>query len=157
MTGCILPGFNFSSWTNGRSLAPLGNVIRAHFHTMQTNGEASDVIMYRYEFVDNSAELTPYGKDHIAEIGARMQFVPFPVVVERSENNSNPELDEYRRQLVAQVLNDMGNQASQRTIVSQPYGNGINSIEGVRHYEIFLNTGDDNGNGGAGGGAGGGF
>ena len=80
---------------------------------------------------------------------------PFPVLVQRSWNNSDPELDAIRRQLVVKVLTDLGNtDADQRTVVSQPYTEGINSIEGeqdhgrVRRSRLFAGLGG----GGAGGG-----
>ena len=51
-----------------RSLAipdqlPVGAVQRAHFHQMQTNAEAADFILYQMDFVGQTAELTPDGKD----------------------------------------------------------------------------------------------
>ncbi|MCA9050257.1 MAG: hypothetical protein KDA89_16090 [Planctomycetaceae bacterium] len=157
-TGCIcLP----SCLHGHRTLAvpdmvPLGAISRAHWHTMETNGEASDFVMYRNEFVDNSSELSPYGRDHIMEIAARMPSTPFPVIVQRSMNNADPELDAQRRSLVVQVLNDLGAyDADQRTVVSQPYSDGINSIEGERDYARFRLTRGNSSSGFSGGGAGG--
>ena len=128
---------------------PLGAVNRAHWHMMETNGEAGDFVIYRNEFVDNSSELTPYGRDHIAEIAARMPSAPFPVLVQRSQNNADPELDHIRRDIVVRVLTDLGNQdANQRTVVSQPYSNGINSMEGEQDYGQFRQIRGQNGNNG---------
>jgi len=138
-------------------IIPLGAVSRAHWHMMETNGEASDFVIHRNEFVDNSSELTPYGRDHIAEIAARMPSAPFPVLVQRSINNADPELDQIRRDVVVRVLTDLGNpDASQRTVVSQPYSNGINSMEGEQDHGIFRNIRGRQGLGG-GVGAGNGF
>jgi uncharacterized membrane protein YgcG len=135
---------------------PLGAITRAHWHMQETNGEAADFIMHRNEFVDNSSELSPYGRDHIAEIAARMPSAPFPVIVQRSLNNSDPELDQIRRDLVVRVLTDMGNvDADQRVVVSQPYSDGINSMEGEFDYGRFRGSRNQNG-GGFGGGFGGG-
>lgn len=146
---------------------PLGSVVRAHYHTMQTNAEAADFIFHRHEFVGKTAELTPRGKDHIVEVGARMRSAPFPVIIERSENNSDPELDAFRRNIVAQILADFGNpDAQQRTIVSPAYGKGLNSREAEVDYNRFIftrggfgnfgnNFGGGFGNGGGGGGFGG--
>lgn len=129
---------------------------------METNGEAADFVIHYNEFVDNSSELTPYGRDHIAEIAARMSSSPFPVLVQRSVNNADPELDQIRRDLVVRVLTDLGNpDADQRTVVSQPYGNGINSMEGEmdngRFRQIRGVNGNNNGIGFGGGGGIGGF
>ncbi len=158
--GCCVP---MPLATSHHSMAvpdvmPLGAISRAHWHMMETNGEASDFVIHRSEFVDNSSELSPYGRDHIQEIAARMSSAPFPVLVERSMNNSDPELDAIRRNLVARVLTDLGNpDADQRTIVSQPYSNGINSIEGEQDLMRFrLSRGGLGGGGFGGGGFGGG-
>lgn len=118
---------------------PLGSVVRAHYQAMQTNGEAADFIMHRCDFVGETAELTPQGRDHILEIGARMRSAPFPVLVERSDNNSNPQLDAERRTMTALVLNDLGNpDADQRTFVSPAYGRGETSYEGEIDYYRFI-------------------
>lgn len=136
---------------------PLGAISRAHWHMMETNGEAADFVIHYNEFMDSSSELTPYGRDHIAEIAARMSSAPFPVIVQRNKFNSDPELDRIRRDLVVRVLTDLGNQdADQRTVVSQPYSNGINSMEGEQDYGRFRNTRGNLG-GGFGGGGGSGF
>jgi hypothetical protein len=120
---------------------PLGTVNRAHYHVMQTNAEASDFIVHRHEFLDDSAVLTPFGKDHIVEIAARARSTPFPVIVERSEHNCDPELDEHRRWLIAQILIDFGvPEGDQRTIVAPAYGRGLNSREGEFDYYNFIYT-----------------
>lgn len=142
---------------------PLGSVNRAHYHTMQTNGEATDFILHRNDFLGKTAELSPAGKDHIMEIAARMRSAPFPVIVERSEHNSDPELDAHRRQIVAQILTHMGNpDAQQRVFVSPNYGQTRNSTEAeVDYYRTIYSRGGFGGgfnNGGfGGGGLGGGF
>lgn len=127
---------------------------------MQTNAEAADFILYQKDFVGQTAELTPDGKDKILEIAARMRSTPFPVIVERSWNNSDPELDAYRRDLVAMILSDKGNpDANNRTFVSPSYGPGKQSLEAAPEYYMFTYSGlgqNGNGFGGGGGGFGGG-
>ena len=141
---------------------PLGVIPRAHYQAMETNAEAVDFILFRLDFVLATAELTPDGKDKLLEIAARMRSAPFPVLIERSENNSDPELDSYRRNLIAQILTDLGNpDADQRTIVAPAYGPGYNSIEAQRVWVQHIGGGgqnnNNNNNGGGGGGFGGGF
>lgn len=139
---------------------PLGVVERAHFHQMQTNGEAMDFVLFQMDFVGQSAELTPDGKDKVLEIGARMRSAPFPVIVERTDNNADPELDEFRRQLVAQVLSDLGNgDAYGRVFVSTPYSNGKSSREAAFEYyqHLYQGSGGNQNNGFSGGFGGGGF
>lgn len=127
---------------------------------MQTNAEAADFILYQKDFVAQTAELTPDGKDKILEIAARMRSAPFPVIVERSWNNSDPELDSFRRDFVAMVLADKGNpDANNRVFVSPSYGPGKQSLEAAPEYYMFTYQGfggNNNGFGGGGGGFGGG-
>lgn len=144
---------------------PLGAVERAHFHTMQTNGEAGDFIMYQMDFVGDTAELNVDGRDHLNEIAARLQSTPFPVIVERTYNNADPQLDAERRQMVALVLHDLGNpDADQRVFVGMAYGRGQTSIESQIDYMRYIgsrggfggaNTGGNNGTNNSNGGFGG--
>jgi len=137
---------------------PIGSTIRAHYHTMEENGEATDFILHQFEFLLSSAELSPAGKDHILEIAARMRSTPFPVIIERSRNNADPELDQLRQQIVVQILADLGNpDASQRTFVAPAYGKARNSQEGeIDYYRFIYSRGRFGGNGGGGGFGGGG-
>lgn len=139
---------------------PVGSTVRDHYHQMEMNGEAVDFIINRVHFVFNTAELTCDGKDHIMDIAARMPSSPFPVLVERSENNSDPELDQHRRDIVVQILTDTGNlDATSRVIVSPSYEKGINAQEGEIDYYRFIGSrgfGGGFGGGGFGGGGGGG-
>lgn len=144
---------------------PLGSTVRDHYHQMEMNGEASDFIIHRHEFVRNTAELNSAGKDHVMEIAARMRSNPFPVLVERSENNSDPELDQLRRNIVTQILTDFGNgDAANRCVVSMPYNKHLNGMEAEPDWYRWIgirggqNNNFNNGGGGGGfGGGGGGF
>jgi hypothetical protein len=148
---------------------PLGSTVRAWYQVMETNGEAVDFIINRKDFVGETARLTPDGRDHVYEIAARMRSAPFPVIVERSENNSNPELDALRRQVIVSILTNFGNaDADQRTVVSPSYGPGYTSSEAESNYGRYLSNGGGFGTfgtfgnnagqfGGFGGGGGGGL
>ena len=159
--GCGCCGWLFG-WMFHRSNAipqvlPLGKTVEAWYQVEETNAEAADFILHLRDFVGETAQLTPAGKDHIMEIAARMRANPFPVVVERSLNNSDPELDAVRRNLIAQVLADHGNpDAQQRTVVALSYGPGYISSEAEPLYYRHLQRGFGGGFGGGGGGGGGG-
>lgn len=139
---------------------PLGSTVRAHYQVMETNAEATDFVFHQHDFVGETAELTSDGKDKLMEIHARMNAQPFPVIVERTTNNADPELDALRRNLIAQILTDFGHyDAQQRTVVSTTYGPGFTSNQAEQTYtrHIFNGAGGNNnnfGNGGIGGGAG---
>ncbi len=165
-TCCLGAGGMCGGCLARRSLAipdiyPVGSLQRAHFHQMQTNAEASDFILHEHDFVLETAELTPDGKDKILEIAARMRSAPFPVLVERTMHNANPELDAHRRAIVAQILTDLGNtDANGRVIVSPAYNRGKTSMEAAPEFNQFIFSGGGNNNfnnGGFGNGAGGGF
>jgi hypothetical protein len=118
---------------------PVGSVQRSHFHTMQKNAEASDYILHLCDFTNETSDLSPAGKDKLMDIAAKMRHAPFPVLVERSENNCNPVLDAERRAVVAQALYELGNtDADQRVVVATPYGNGISSVEGEIDYYRYI-------------------
>ncbi len=148
-TPCCGPGWGGGGLFGGAGLRsraipdryPLGSVVREPFHVMQTNAEATDFVLYRNDFIGETVELTPDGKDHVMEIAARMRSAPFPVLVERSENNSNPQLDAERRLAVAQVLYDHGNSdADQRTFVSPAYARGLTDFEPRTEYYRHQST-----------------
>lgn len=105
---------------------PLGSLSAAHWHTMETNAEASDFVIYRSEFLRHSPVLTAFGRSHVMEIAARLPNVPFPVLVEPEPADSATQLDAARRHHVILLLNQLGVQdAAPRTVVSMPYANGL--------------------------------
>jgi hypothetical protein len=109
-------------------LYPLGAVNQAHYEAMQANGQAAAFTVHQFEFIGTTSELSPAGKDHLLEIAGRVRSVPFPIVIERTDGNSNPTLDEHRRASVAQVMLDLGiGDAAQRTIVVPAYGKELSS------------------------------
>ena len=146
---------------------PLGSTIRSFDQVMETNAEAVDFIFHRHDFIAQTAKLTPDGRDKIVEIASRMSNDPFPVLIERSENNSNPELDALRRNLIATILTDFGHtDAQHRTIVAPAYGPGYTGQRAEQTYYQHIGVGNNafggNGNGfnnggGFGGNFGGGF
>lgn len=161
---CCCSGFgNFGSClqANARNKTPdrypVGSVLRSHTHAMQTNAEATDFVFNQNEFVGETTELTTDGKDHVLEVAARMRSAPFPVIVERSPNNTDPRLDTERRQVIAQYLGELGNpDAQQRVFVATPYSRGLNGNEGeVDFYRNFGFRNTTFNNGGAFGGVGG--
>lgn len=163
VAGCYLPSFGSKRSFAIPNTYPLGSTVRDHYHQMEMNGEASDFVIHRHEFVRNTAELNCAGKDHVMEIAARMRSNPFPVLVERSENNSDPELDQLRRNIVTQILTDFGNgDASNRCVVATPYNKHLNGMEAEPDWYRWigirggLNNNNNNGGGGGGGFGGGG-
>lgn len=159
--GCI-PSFGSRRSYAIPNTYPLGSTVRDHWHQQEMNGEAGDFVVHRHEFVNNTAELNCAGKDHVMELAARMRSNPFPVLIERSENNSDPEVDLLRRNIVAQILNDHGNaDAAYRVVVAPPYNKHMSGVEAEPDFYRFImsrgNGNNNGGNGNSGGGVGGGF
>lgn len=157
--GCIKPTIQFVPTTLAirRSMSipdkyPLGSIVRASYHQMEMNGEAFDFIIHRNEFVDFTGELNSFGLDHLLEIAARARSAPFPILIERSENNSDPELDQHRRQMIVLMLSQKGvSNAQSRVIVSEPYAPGLTGDEAESAFFRFVDTDNNNGGGGRGG------
>ena len=126
---------------------PLGSTIRSFDQVMQTNAEAADFVIHRHDFETQTARLTPDGRDKLMEIASRMSSTPFPVVIERSENNSDPELDALRRDLIARILFDLGHgDAPQRTVVAPAYGPGYTGQRAEWTYYQHDGIGNNNNN-----------
>jgi hypothetical protein len=151
---------------------PLGTISDPVWQQQESNAEASDFVIYEHEWTGNTVELNHAGKDHVKQIAARVNMVPFPVLVQQSSMTADPdtkygfpvhnneELDLQRRQLIVQALSEMGvSNAEDRVVVSPALTPGFESFEGERAYNVgFSRGGGFGGFGGAfGGGAGGGF
>jgi hypothetical protein len=109
---------------------PLGTLNQAHYEAMHAKGRAAAFILHQNDFLGSTSELSPAGKDHVLEIVNTARTVPFPVLIERCDNNANPSLDERRRASVAQVLADLGiADAQQRTSIAPAAEKGLSSAE----------------------------
>lgn len=63
--------------------------------------EEDALVIYQYEWLADRAELGPFGVAHVGRIAERLAEVPYPIVVEPSDE---PALDEARRQVVLERL-----------------------------------------------------
>jgi len=127
---------------------PLGQVTDSFWETQQTNAEAADFLFYDHEFRmdtrsrQDTAELTPGGKKHLAQIALRLEHVPFPVVIEQSPNNGRPELDQARRRTIVEQLGRIGlPNAEERVIVANAFPEGYTGIESESsYYNVISNS-----------------
>lgn len=136
---------------------PIGHVSDAHWETQQTNAEAADFIFFDHEFVGETAELAPGAKRHLESVALRLEHVPFPVVVEQTQHDANPELDQARRKVIVEQLARIGVPNSERRVViSSAFVEGFTSIQGERaYYNGIIGQGGGGGGGGRFGGSGG--
>ncbi len=93
-----------------RSAAPARtDVIRAHYLAAQDDGETSAFVLQSTDFIEGKDELTPAGCDKLLEIACQMRCLPLPIVIEHSPSDQDRTLDAQRRDLVTQLLTDLGN------------------------------------------------
>jgi hypothetical protein len=120
---------------------PLGQVSDSFWETQQTNAEAADFIFYDHEFKGNTAQLAPGGKKHLEQIALRLEHVPFPVVIEESPHDAQPELDQQRRQTIVEQLGRIGlPNAEERVVVANAFPEGYTGIESESSYYNVLSN-----------------
>ena len=121
---------------------PLGQVTDSFWETQQTNAEAADFIFYDHEFRGSTAQLAPGGKKHLQQIALRLEHVPFPVVIEESPHNAQPELDQQRRQTIVEQLGRLGlPNAEERVVVANAFPEGYTGIESeASYYNVLSNS-----------------
>lgn len=150
---------------------PLGTISDPAWQQQESNAEASDFVIHEHEWKGNTVELNHAGKDHVKQIAARANEVPFPILVQQSSMtvdpaatygfpvHNNEELDQQRRELIVYALSQMGvPNAEERVVVSPALTPGFESFEAERAYNVgFGGSRWGWGYGGLGGGFGGGF
>ena len=114
---------------------PVGQVTDAHWETQQTNAEAADFVFYDHEFVGETSELAPGAKRHLEQVALRLEHVPFPVVIEQSQHDAKPALDQARKRTIVEQLARIGvPNAEERVVVAGAFAEGITAIEAERNY-----------------------
>ncbi|WP_435011132.1 hypothetical protein P12x_002430 [Tundrisphaera lichenicola] len=81
---------------------PLGASLYDNGLAMVANGAAARMVLYRFDFLPNSAELSPRGLDQLAKIAPQLAASPFPLIVERTPDQ--PALAEARRMAIVARL-----------------------------------------------------
>jgi hypothetical protein len=133
----------------------VGQVTDSFWETQETNAEAAKFTFYQHEFVGETAHLNPAGKKKLLQVALRIPHVPFPIVVEQSENNRYPDKDEKRRRAIVEYLTRLGvPMSSNRVVVAPAFVPGLSAIEGEQAYRAHFFGGF---RGFGGGGYGGGF
>lgn len=114
---------------------PIGQVTDSFWETQQTNAEAADFIFYDHEFRGNTAELAPGAKKHLEQVALRLENVPFPIVIEQSPHNKQPEVDQARRRTVVEQLARIGVvNAEERVVVAEAFPEGLTAQEAEDSY-----------------------
>jgi hypothetical protein len=116
---------------------PFGASVHTIYRQHVENGEAARMVLYHYDFVDNTATLNTVGQDQVAKIAALAAQNGFPVIVERTP--SNPKLAEARRLTVLKQLGQGGAIIpAERVVIGAPIANGLRGAEAEIIYQNLL-------------------
>jgi hypothetical protein len=129
----------YASGVHGQFRASaLGSALYAQANAMVANGEAAQMVLYRYDFIDGHAQLSLRGHDQLGKILALLALNPGPLVIERTP--WLPALAEARRlEVLAQLAHAGCLIPPERVVVGVPVAFGLSGPESVRVYTNLLN------------------
>jgi hypothetical protein len=140
---------NCSDIPQGAIPLPIGTYTHALFDRQAVKAEADDFVVYYNEWVDNQAILGPYGREHLAQMIARLPSVPFPVIVQPEPERFM--LNGLRQQNMIEALTLAGiPDAARRVFVGRGAAEGLFGEEAERIYPSLVNGSGGFGGGGAG-------
>jgi hypothetical protein len=98
------------------------------------------MVLYHYDFVDGSDQLSPRGKYQLAKIAALLPQIFSPVIIEATADA--PGMDEARRVAVVQELSRGPFPVpGERVVVGRPISVPLQGMEAERIYRnLLLNT-----------------
>jgi hypothetical protein len=116
---------------------PFGASIYTTYRRHVENGDAARMVLYHYDFVDNTATLNTKGQDQLAKIAAMLTQNGFPVIIERTP--SNPQLAEARRLAILMELGQEGKIIqAERVTIGAPIANGLRGSEAEVIYQNLI-------------------
>ena len=115
---------------------PAGSSVEMYFQTHITNGVATRMALYDYDFLPDSAQLNYRGKDRVHRIAGLAVCNQFPIVVERLP--ANPALAEARKRAVLTELAAAGPINPDRVVVGAPLGAPLQGVEAEVIYQNLL-------------------
>ena len=129
---------------------PIGTYVCQWQHQQMNRAEADDFVIYRYEWLRETDQFSPFGGQHMLRLAERLPHEPFDVVVEPSGEAA---LDEARVQVAIGLLAEQGiADAHQRVSVGIPSAEGLYGQEAPAATATLLGEGRSTGNFGFGGG-----
>lgn len=81
---------------------PFGSSLHEHGRMMVANGAAARLVLFNYDFVEGTSQLSPRGREQLAKVSLQLVACPYPLLIERTPES--PGLAEARR---ASVLNEL--------------------------------------------------
>jgi hypothetical protein len=128
--GYVCPTDRCADIPSGAIPQPAG-IYSCQWQTEQKlRAEPDKFVIYQYEWFQGGDHLGPSGQRHIETIAQRLDSVPFPVVIEKSEDTA---LNEERRRSVVATLTSLGaTEAQRRVILGYSEAEGLDGAEAVR-------------------------
>jgi hypothetical protein len=112
---------------------PLGASLYAHGRAQVSNGNASRMVFYRFDFEDGTPRLNVRGRDKLAKITALLPATFYPVVIERTPDA--PGLAEERRALLLTELSTPRfTVPPERVLIGPPIANGMAGVDAIFVY-----------------------
>jgi hypothetical protein len=129
-TGYVCPTDRCADIPCGAIPRPAG-IYSCQWQTEQKlRAEQDKYVIYQYEWYAGGKRLGPDGRRHIEAIAKRLDGVPYPVIVEKSDD---PALNETRRKSVVEMLTSLGaTDAERRVILGYSEAEGFDGAEAVR-------------------------
>jgi hypothetical protein len=135
--GCHQPGSEYVWPTDRCADIPCGaipqpaGIYSCQWQTAQKlRAEQDKFVVYQYEWFQGGDHLGPEGRRHVEAIAQRLDSVPFPVIVEKSDDSK---LNETRRQSVIATLSSLGApDPERRVILGYSEAEGLEGTEAVR-------------------------
>jgi len=135
---------------------PLGYAVNSWQEAQINEAEKDDFVIYLMEW-QGTTNVGPYGRYHLEQIAERLPSVPFPVIIQPSQDDK---LNFARRVALVTYLANKGiADAEQRVRIAYPQAEGLYGAEAPRAFQPIggMNQGSGNsggqglGLGGAGG------
>ena len=107
---------------------PLGAALYDHGRIMTANATMARLVLYRYDFIEGTSELSPRGLDQLARFTPQLAASPFPLIIERTPDD--PTLAESRRYMVlARMARGPFPVPSERVLVGVPAPSGMSGSD----------------------------
>jgi len=130
-TGWVWPTDRCADIPCGAIPQPAGVYCCQWQNAQKFRAEQDKFVIYQYEWFQGGDHLGPDGRRHVEAIAQGLAAVPFPVIVEKS--NDNTKLDETRKQQVIATLTTLGApDAERRVILGYSEAEGLAGTEAVR-------------------------
>jgi hypothetical protein len=117
--------------------SPLGASLRAQATTMVANGQAAQMMLYEYDFVEGQPHLNLRGLDQLVKMAHLLAINPAPLVIERTP--CYPGLAEARR---VAILNELSHGncpvPPERVVIGPSLTRGLTGPEADLEYRNFL-------------------